>query len=60
MREIMEKIHNDYKTTQIVIAIDDFQQIDQQNNVYKGSGEVRVGGMMWKQIDFKVKCKCNA
>jgi hypothetical protein len=55
MREIMKQIHNDYKTTNIVIAIDDFQKIDSQNNVYEGSGEVRVGDMIWKQIDFKVK-----
>lgn len=55
MREIMSRIHKDYKTTDIVIAIDDFQKIDPQNNTYKGSGEVRIGGMMWKQIDFEVK-----
>lgn len=55
IREIMKQIHNDYKTTEIVIAIDDFQKIDSQSNVYQGSGEVRVGGTIWKQIDFKVK-----
>lgn len=55
MQGIMKQIHKDYKTTEIVIAIDDFQQVDSQNNVYQGSGEVRVGGMIWKQIDFKVK-----
>ena len=55
MREIMKQIHNDYKTTQIVIAIDDFEKVDLQTNVYKGSGEVRVNGLIWKQIDFKVK-----
>lgn len=55
MREIMKQIHNDYKTTQIVITIDDFQKIDSQDNVYEGSGEIRLGGLVWKQIDFKVK-----
>ncbi len=59
VREIMKQIHNDYKTTEIVIAIDDFQKVDPQTNIYQGSGEVRVGGMIWKQIDFKIKLDDN-
>lgn len=55
MREIMKQIHKDYKTTEIVIAIDDFQKVDPKRNVYQGSGEVRVGSMIWKQIEFNVK-----
>lgn len=52
MREIMNQVHRDYKTTNIVIAIDDYQKTDGNN--FKGSGEIRLGDMVWRQIDFNV------
>lgn len=56
MKEIMRQISKDYKTDQIVIAIDGFESTklnETQKNV-KGLGEVRVGDLVWKKITFDV------
>jgi len=56
MKEIMKQISKDYKTDQIVIAIDGFESTklnETQKNV-KGLGEVRVGDLVWKKITFDV------
>lgn len=56
MKEIMKQISHDYKTQEIVIAIDNFEAADSPGNKvqYKGAGEVRIGEIQWSKIDFKV------
>ena len=56
MKEIMKQISHDYKTQEIVIAIDNFESsASTENKVqYKGVGEVRIGEIQWSKIDFNV------
>jgi phosphoribosyl-dephospho-CoA transferase len=55
MKKVMSKIKDDYKTEQIVMAIDGFEavkSIDGSTN-YVGVAEIRVG-MEWNRIEFDV------
>ncbi len=56
MMELMKKISQDYKTTNITIAIDGFEQeqISSDNEEFKGKGEVRIGEVEWNIINFDV------
>ena len=56
MKEIMTKISSDYKTRNIVIAIDTFENVGNAANEKKflGVGEVRIGDMVWNKIKFDV------
>lgn len=56
MKEIMKQISRDYKTREIVIAIDNFESSDSLENKvqYKGVGEVKIGGIQWSRINFNV------
>ena len=56
MKQVMGKIKNDYKTDDIVIAIDGFEtvkSIDGSTN-YVGVAEIRVA-MEWTRIEFDVQ-----
>ena len=56
MRDLMQKISEDYKTTNIVMSIDGFDStktvLNQTN--YEGTGEVRIGDFEWRKIKFNV------
>lgn len=56
MKELMKEISRDYKTKNIVIAIDAVEIVENTNNENKflGVGEVRVGDMVWNKIKFDV------
>jgi uncharacterized protein (UPF0216 family) len=56
MKELMKEISRDYKTENIVIAIDAVETIGNMNNEKKflGAGEVRIGDMVWNKIKFNV------
>ena len=56
MKELMQKISRDYKTQEIVIAIDNFETASGTNSKmqYKGIGEVRIGAFHWTKINFDV------
>ncbi|CAN5654887.1 hypothetical protein BH20ACI4_BH20ACI4_03290 [soil metagenome] len=56
MRHLLKKIAADYKTENVVIAIDGFETENAAGNQkeYKGLAEVRVGDVEWKRIDFDV------
>lgn len=56
MRHLLKKIAADYKTENVVIAIDGFETENaaQNQKEYKGLAEVRVGEVEWKRIDFDV------
>jgi hypothetical protein len=56
MKELMKKISQDYKTTNITIAIDGFEQerISIDKNEFKGKGEVKIGEVEWNTISFDV------
>lgn len=56
MRHLLKKISADYKTENVVIAIDGFDTNNAAENQkeYKGLAEVRVGEVEWKRIDFDV------
>ena len=56
MKVLMSKISQDYKTENIVIALDSVENVANINGEKKflGIGEVRVGGMVWNQIKFDV------
>lgn len=56
MKKVMGKIRNDYKTEDIVMAIDSFEavkSIDGKTN-YVGVAEIRVD-MEWNRIEFDVQ-----
>lgn len=56
MKKVMGKIKNDYKTEEIVMAIDSFQtvkSVDGKTN-YVGVAEIRVD-MEWNRIEFDVE-----
>jgi hypothetical protein len=56
MKELMTQISKDYKTTNIVIAIDGFDaaQLTSNETKYEGLGEVRIGEVEWRKIKFNV------
>jgi hypothetical protein len=56
MRHLLKKIAADYKTDNVVIAIDGFETENMLNSQkeYKGLAEVRVGDVEWQRIDFDV------
>jgi hypothetical protein len=56
MKELMSRISRDYKTKNIVIAIDGFENVGNTNGEKKflGAGEVRIGDMVWNKIKFDV------
>ena len=55
MKNLLQKIAADYKTENVVIAIDGFETQDLTNKKeYKGLAEIRVGDLEWKKIDFDV------
>jgi hypothetical protein len=56
MKELMTKISRDYKTENIVIAIDAVEKIENANDSdkFSGVGEVRINGMVWNKIKFDV------
>lgn len=56
MKNLLQKIAADYKTENVVIAIDNYETEDMTGNQreFKGVGEVRVGEFEWKRIDFDV------
>ena len=56
MTTLMEQISKDYKTTNIVIAIDNFDtsKITSDQTKYEGTGEVRIGDFEWRRINFDV------
>ncbi len=56
MKELMTQISRDYKTKNIVIAIDGFENVAAASGEKKflGVGEVRIGDMVWNKIKFDV------
>ena len=56
MKHLLKKIAADYKTENVVIAIDAFETTQASGNQreLKGIAEVRVGDVEWKRIDFDV------
>jgi len=56
MKELMKEISRDYKTENIVIAIDAVETVGNTINEKKflGVGEVRIGDMVWNKIKFDV------
>ncbi len=56
MTTLMTQISKDYKTTNIVIAIDNFDtsEVKSGQTKYEGTGEVRIGDFEWRRINFNV------
>lgn len=56
MKELMKKISHDYKTENIVIAIDGVEDVSSVTNrrEFTGVGEVRIGTLVWNKIKFDV------
>lgn len=56
MEDLMAKMSKDYNTTNIVIAIDGYEasQIAPNLTKYEGIGEVRIGDLEWRKINFNV------
>ena len=55
--KLLQKMKNDFKTENVVLAID---YISDETSVagdkgFIGSGEVRLNGMVWKKINFEAK-----
>lgn len=55
-RELLNKLSRDFKTTNIVISLD---EVAEQNNLaahnsISGAGEVRIGDFVWKKLEFNV------
>lgn len=59
MQELMKQISSDYKTTNIVVSIDNFEKTaaSTDQNEFNGQGEVRIGDFEWKKIDFQIQLK---
>lgn len=55
-RQLMEKIKADYKTENIVVAIDYLNDQNLSNGAksFTGAGEIRLGDLVWKKISFEV------
>ena len=56
MKELLTKIRSDYKTENIVIAIDALENVGSTSTGEKflGVGEVRIGDLVWNKIKFNV------
>lgn len=56
MKELMKKISKDYKTDNIVIAVDGVENVSNVNNEkeFTGIGEVRIGDLVWNKVKFDV------
>lgn len=56
MQELMKQISRDYKTTNIVVSIDNFEKTASSDiqNEFSGQGEVRIGDFEWKRVDFNL------
>lgn len=56
MKELMKQISRDYKTENIVVALDGVEanQISLGEKQFTGVGEVRIGSMVWNKIKFDV------
>lgn len=55
-KELMNQISQDYKTKNIVIAIDGIEDVSGVTNKkeFTGVGEVRIGSLVWNKIKFDV------
>ena len=56
MKELMKQISKDYKTDNIVIAIDGVEPVENlsKEKQFSGVGEVRIGDLVWNKIKFLV------
>lgn len=56
MKELMKQIRSDYKTENIVIAIDAVENVGkvEKSEKFLGVGEVRIGDLVWNKIKFDV------
>lgn len=56
MKELIKQISKDYKTDNIVIAIDGMENvaIAGEAKEFAGIGEVRIGNLVWNKIKFDV------
>lgn len=56
MKELMKQISRDYKTENIVVALDGVEanEISVNEKQFSGVGEVRIGSMVWNKIKFDV------
>jgi hypothetical protein len=56
MKELMGKISKDYKTENVVLAIDGMENVSNVTNQkeFTGIGEVRIGTLVWNKIKFDV------
>lgn len=61
VKELMKQISRDYKTENIVVALDgvDANQISLGEKQFTGVGEVRIGDMVWNKIKFDVTVDQN-
>ena len=59
MKELMQQISRDYKTQDIVIALDNFESSVGNKLRYKGIGEVKIGAIQWSKIAFDVTLNSN-
>lgn len=59
MKELMQQISRDYKTQDIVIALDNFESSVGNKLRYKGIGEVKIGDIQWSKIAFDVTLNSN-
>ena len=55
-RRLLEKIKADFKTENIVVAIDylNDKNLDNGAKAFTGAGEIRLGDMVWKKISFEI------
>jgi hypothetical protein len=55
-RQLLEKIKSDFKTENIVVAIDYLNDKNMENGAkaFTGAGEIRLGDMVWKKISFEI------
>lgn len=55
MKQLMNKVSADYKTKEIVIAIDGFETAETaEGKEYTGNGEIKIGEVEWRKIKFDV------
>ncbi|HEX8738154.1 MAG TPA: hypothetical protein VF721_22660 [Pyrinomonadaceae bacterium] len=54
-RQLLEKLKADYKTENIVVAIDYLNENQTSGaKAFTGAGEIRLGDMVWKKISFEI------
>jgi hypothetical protein len=55
--KLLQKIKNDFKSENIVIAIDflESKTLENGENAFTGAGEIRLNGFDWKKISFDVR-----